>query len=295
MATAFDFGEERKVIKERANQWLAQFAPLVFKHQPSEPQELHSQLETIQKLRSSESKLRYELGSLWEPSDQELRETFEKAALQLSPIEAEIRSRLSAISPGDPQGIVDIDALQERLAEREARQELGIENDPVPLILDEVTRKRNIPAGMTIGLFGLGWTSFTTLHCVLMIGGMMKSLGPIALFMLAFYSIFFLVGFAMLYAAFVSMCDESIKLEGRHLTITQKIFGYRRNKSHQLSPGSFAKIKKAKLVAKNSENPVNALWVTDINGKEIQIAIQTEEDFQKQKLEQINRYLQLRG
>jgi hypothetical protein len=295
MATAFEFGEGHSEIKERANQWLARFAPLVSKHQPQEPEALHKQLKVIDSLRAEESKIRYELGRLWEPSDQEVRETFEKAAQQLSSIESEVRSRISALAPGDPEGLVNLDDLQERLAEREARQELGMEAEPVPVVLHETTRRRNVAAGLGIGVFGMGWTAFTTIHCILMIGGMMKAMGLIALFMLLFYSIFFMVGFGMLYGALLAMSEEKITLRGREITIEQSWGAIKKSKSYILEPNTFAKIDKAVMVAGKSEKPANAIILTDINGKRIQFALQSDEGLQRKHLEQINRYLQLRG
>lgn len=277
-----------------ANAWVAEFAPLVMDDAALDAAQLKERIQRVDKLKSEATSLQERLNSLTSRVDPELAGTFRKASSQLDSLESDFRKRLAKLAPGDPMGTPDLEVVQEKLAEREARQELGVATDQeVPAVLEMKTSPGNWAAAGFIGVFGLGWTSFTTLHAVFMIGGMMKAFGPIALALLLFYAIFFMVGFGMLAAAFAAASTESISLEGRSLTITRKLGAIVRSKTRALLPGSKATVGVPSVqgVRQSGSSPTQAVLLTDEQGSEIAIGSQSTSSQRELLCKRINDYL----
>jgi hypothetical protein len=176
--------------------------------------------------------------------------------------------------------VADLDKLNERLDERRARQEVGVDTD-IPQVLEMKTCGVNIAAAGFMGLFGFGWTSFTAFHAFFMIGGMMKSFGWGALALLGFYAIFFAVGFFMLYAALNAACSENIELNRRELTVRRKLGGWVREKRYTLAPDCEPSIE---ITASGGENslPTRSIVLVDTEGRPIHLA-STGTEVQRQK------------
>jgi hypothetical protein len=286
------------VTKQEAEQWLAKFAPLILNNgQFRNADQVRQQIHRIEELKASVPGILMKTSGLAGSVDHEVISTLQSAAAQLDSIESELRQELSRLSPGDPQSRVDLDFLQERLAEREAKQEIGIPTArQVPTTLELVTSPANFAAGVGLGIFGLGWNAFTTLHCVLMIGGMSKAIGWGALALLAFYAIFFLAGFAMLAGAVTAWSTESISLVGRQLRIRKRFLRFDREKLVELAPGVMPRIgtPTSGVTAKNGK-PVRSLILTDVNGKEICIGAMSSQGMRELHLKQLREYLQVYG
>lgn len=299
MAFSYQYQNEQDAIRAEANQWLARFAPLVMGATPYELEVIHRRLNTISELKQNVPNLSSKLSQLQTSSDLELSDTFSQASAQLESIDADLRRQLSKVAPGDPMGMVDIGALQNRLAEREARQEIGVDQTSlIPAVLELETSPSNIGAALAIGIFGIAWTAFTSVHCVLMIGGMAKAFGWFALGLLLFYSIFFMVGFAMLYAALNALCTESIKLEGRTMTIYRKLGSWTRVKIHELASDTKAivgPIQQETSVRSENSAPAFAVNLTDEKGKGISISSTTSREFKDKMALKINEYLAAYG
>ncbi|MEZ5163488.1 MAG: hypothetical protein R2688_07000 [Fimbriimonadaceae bacterium] len=141
--------------------------------------------------------------------------------------------------------------------------------------LDLVTSPPNIGAAMGMLIFALGWNGFTTFHATLMIGGMYKAFGVAAFALLLFYAIFFSVGFAIFWGAFLAGAEESIELEGDQLTIKRKLLRFTHRKKHTLDLDTFARIGMAERTQlRNSErgpNLAKAIILTDDNGRPINL------------------------
>lgn len=274
------------------NAWVAQFAPLIISSGDVGVPEIKERLALIQQLGSDSAALRARLTLHNLDAPPALVETFESAVSQLDSLETDYRKRLAKLAPGDPGGIADLKAVQEKLEQRAARQELGVATEEeIPAVLEIKTSPGNLPAALAMGVFGLGWTAFTTLHAVLMIGGMMQAIGWAALFLLAFYSIFFLVGFGLLAGAFGQGATENIKLEGRQLTVVKKLGVVTRSKTYTLSPGIQAKIEVPVTASSSKNSTTPSIVLTDSEGRPVSIASSATEASREQVCARINAYL----
>jgi hypothetical protein len=286
------------VAREEANRFLAEVSPLLQGDLNAENAEgLRKWIQTTEKLQGNRPRLLMDLELLMDPSDQILKATALQALDQLPTLEEDLRKRLARLAPGDPDGRVNLDQLRDRLAERAARQEMGVSTDlEVPAVLEQKVSDPNWMGGLFMGVFGLGWTAFTTVHCVLMIGGMAQAFGWMALGLLAFYSIFFLVGFGMLFGAAASCATESIRLEGRDLTITYQLFGIRYHRRFTLDPTAKITIGKPTAKFKNSSDSdesgrQRAILLTTAEGKEVSIGANATEAQRDALVKKLSAYL----
>lgn len=251
--------------------------------------DIRKRLATLDDLRTTGTLLRQDP---LDTVDGELVETFHQAFGQLDSLENDLRVRLGRLAPGDPQSLADLDALQDRLAEREARQEMGVATEEeVPSVLELTTGEPSWGAALGIGTFGFAWTSFTTFHCVMMIGGMVKSFGWGALALLGFYSIFFLVGFAMLYGAFLALCRETVRLEGGRLTVHRRRGRIDLKKTYTLMPGERAVIGPTASTKNNESGSTVGVLFTDEKGKEVAVGTSLSRALREKVLAKINAYL----
>ncbi len=300
MASQYSFENDQGAVRELANQWLARFAPLIASDEvPFESATIRNQLAAIASLKNDAPELRRLLEPFTEGSDRQLFDTVNQALGQLDSLEGGLRKQLAKVAPGDPQGMIDVASLQDRLAEREAKQEIGVQaSDLIPSVLELETSPPNKAVAIGAGVFGLGWTAFTAIHCVIMIGGMYRAFGFAAFGLLAFYSIFFLVGFAMLGSCVNSLCTESISLNGRTLTINRKLGGWVRTKTFELSEDTRASIGKPQSGTTQSSNgaaPLQTINLTDSRGKGISFGASTTYEFKQKLAKKINEYLAVWG
>ncbi len=279
--------------RDLANAWIARFAPLVLQNDAISAEELHRRIELTHRLKDEYPGIYQGLLDAGCSASDELSQTLQQAAGQLESIEADLRNRLGAVAPGDPKGLVDLDVLQERLSERAARQEIGLPTTTVvPPILEMRISKGNIAGAIGLGVFGFGWTSFTTLHAVLMIGGFRAAIGWGALALLGFYSIFFLVGFGMLAGAFSLAASEDIRLEGNRLTVIRRLGPIRRVKHYVLAKGIRAAIGTPTVGGFNNQNKtVNAILMLDESGNQISLGSSVPVPFKMDLVKRINQYL----
>jgi hypothetical protein len=285
-----------QAIREAAQSWVARFAPLVMADPELDDRALKRHLDLVESLRSEGPLLQNQFAAVATSEDFELETTMRRAVAQLNSIENDLRRRLARIAPGDPEGHADLDVLKDRLNEREARLEVGAPTDlEVPSVLELLVAPGSPGAGMGMGIFGLGWTAFTTIHCVLMVGGMWKAMGPIALAMLLFYAIFFAVGGGMLYGAYLAASDERIELRGYELTVIRTFLGIQRKTIHQLSENSQAALDEFKPAMKmkgyGDREPTIMVVLHDVNGKAIGLGANATKAQQTSVRDQINRYL----
>lgn len=286
-------------LKAQANAWVAQFAPLVLDDTTLTKYEVRQRLRLIDELRQTGPRLKERLASFEGSYDTQLSTTMENALSQIDSIETDLRKYLGRLAPGDPAGIVDLDTLQERLEERSARQELGVPTDlEIPPVLQLKLSPGNLGAAIFVGLFGMGWTAFTTVHAVLMIGGMMHAFGWIALLLLLFYSIFFAAGFAMFGAAYNMAATEEIELDGRQLTVRKKLAGIVREKKYTLAEGK-AGLARIEDIQNNGFRPqgsprtTTAIVMTDIEGRDINFGAQASPAVRESTVERLNAYLKV--
>lgn len=297
---AFQWEESTQAeAREAANAWVARFAPLVMEEKLLGVRAIKDRLKVVEELEGTGPAIKQRLQSFAHDDDWSLLQTVEKAIAQLPSIEESLRRQLGISAPGDPAGIADLEKLNERLAERSAREELGIAHEPiVPEVLELRTSPSNIGAAAAVGLFGFGWTSFTAVHAFFMIGGLMQAFGWAALLLLGFYAIFFGVGFAMFAAAFHAASEESIELSGRDLVIRRKIGTYVREKRFQVAADARAKIGKVSAWTaqnKHSNAKTQAVVLNGADGKTISFGSGQPNEHLREQVEQINAYLRVKG
>jgi len=280
--------------EEQARQWLAEFSGLLNVDDGASEEVLRRAVATAERLAVSGPELRSSMPYL--TVDSAIVDTLDKAVQQIPSVAEELRRRL-ARHTGQPLATdLDLDALRERLSEREARLELGVPTEEeVPVRLDlPPTDPNYVAAGFTL-LFGLGWTSFTTFHAVMMIGGLSQMIGFGALFLLLFYSIFFAVGFGMLYTAYTSMRKEAVSFEGRQMTVTHTIFGRTTTRVYDLGPDAIAEFAVPVMFTQNQSNGnrtnAQCISITDATGKKRRFMASIDADQLSKQIGRINSYL----
>lgn len=282
--------------KESAHRWLARFAPLLDGVEGLGTQESRGRLEGIPALRAEGQAALQRLESQVSQADLNLLETLRSSLVELDAVEADLRRRLGLLAPGDPEGQIDLAALQAKLAENAARREVtswGTQDSLLPARLELQTSPPNWAAAAMMGLFSLGWNSFTTIHAVLFIGGFWRAIGPFALFFLLFYSMFWAVGAAMAWGAFLAACQEEIGLEGRRLLLTRKLFGYTWKREYTLMEGTRARLLDPVMKSRQAGAAIHQkdVAVTDEQGKEVRFASGRPREEQQRLILRLNEYL----
>lgn len=282
------FSEEP--LQERVEAWIARFAPLVMNDDAIQADQIQNRLLLIEDLaRSAPEMLTEARGTLTLPPT--LHTTFDQAVSQLPAIEEGLRRRLAEVARGNPDGLVDLTALMGKLAETKARTEMGVnplETGPI----EEVVQHRSLAAAGFLGIFATGWTAFTTLHAIFMIGGMASAFGPAALFLLLFYAIFFFAGFAMYAAAYQAGCKMTLRLEGRRATVKREFGPIVSEKAIEVAEGSEATIEASNLPVAGNKNAkrIKAVTLRDASGKMLQFPAPPGSNLSAFK-DRINRYL----
>lgn len=202
--------------REQANQWLAELSPYLLRSDMVAPKDVRTAIDKINALRLSGPPIITTLEMSPEGHDQELVLTMKQALEQLPAMETAFRQQLGVISPGDPQGRVNLDLLQERLAEQKARVEVGLPlGDGTKFNLLSPQKAAAVP----MLAMGLGVGAFITFHATLMIGGMYRAFGPLAFGMLAFYSIFGFAVWGMLKGGLGMLGTTTLELLGDEIVV----------------------------------------------------------------------------
>lgn len=285
---------DRERLRQEAHAWVARLAPLLVDDPAATEAELRERIARLEELHRTLPDV-FLLKSSVDEEDQRLLGTVEKAARQLPNLEEGLRRRLALLAPGDPQSRVDLEQVQERLAELEAREELGLKPDVVPTgSLELKTSPGNLQAGAFLGVFGLGWTAFTTVHAFFMIGGMWRAFGPLALALLLFYAIFWAVGFGMLSMALATAADESIRLDGNLLTVRRAFGPFVRERTYVVDTKRPARVERVSGGASESgrtTSMMKAVVLTDADGRPILLAAGTTSSKREEVVRRINAYL----
>ena len=292
-----DFSQqESERVRDEANAWIARFAPLILDNEPLTENEVRHRIATSQILQEQGQNLQSRLMAI-EESDPDLIKTFRSAVGELESIENEYRIQLGRLVPGDPEGMASLEAVNDRLAERLARKEMGLTGTAsMPDVLELKTSPGNIGAALGLGIFGLGWNSFTAVHASFMIGGMYQEFGWAALGLLAFYGIFFTVGFGMWLAAFHAASTEEIHLDGQNLTVIRRLGPITRKRTFLLPDQAEAVLSEMEMPRvgnRQSNRPMPVIQLHDIDGNPIGLGSTSTDVQRRQNLEKINAYLKL--
>jgi hypothetical protein len=285
--------EALATVVDQANRWLARFAPLVRDTTAMSAQECRRRIALLEELRGSGSTVVRDLERLGGPGEAALASTLRIAVAQTDALEEDYRRRLAAFAPGDPQGSVDLEALQQDLAAVAARHEVeqATGTRAVRVALELETSPTNIGGAAFMGIFSVGWLSFTTVHAVFMIGGMFSAFGPLALALLAFYAIFFAVGFGMAYGAYQMALRETITLTGRHLLVRRSGFGKQWETVYDLASDATARIAESPFASANNQKPSRVIVLKTAEGKEVRLGRGASADYQRDCVARLNDYL----
>ncbi|MBB6052549.1 hypothetical protein [Armatimonas rosea] len=269
--------------RRQAEGWLTRFAP-VLEIGTESPQE---RLKTVQALQKDGERVLVELSAWATQDDQVLLTTVREALAHLKSVEEPLKRTLQGSS-----GTVNLTDLRSKIAEAAARTELG-STAVVPEKVELALAPGSLAAAGGMGLFSLAWLSFTTFHATLMIGGMWKAFGPVALFLLAFYSLFFGVGFMMARGALEIASSENLELFGRTLVLRKKLGFWVRERRIELGPQSRVSLEVPTLRQKGSR--AMALSVNDLQGKQHQFGLGAPEHLKSDYVRQLNASLAAQG
>lgn len=283
--------EGENALRQDMNRWVAQFAPLVMENAGLVPEEITERIELIQKLRAKADRLMIAKSSLSQPDDAELLNTFQLAVRQLPQMESDLRRQLHLVAPGDPESRPCLTALQDRLQENAARQEVGLNSldhlDPI----EANTAEPSASAALGLGIFALGWNGFTIFHATMMLGSMLKSFGFLALLMGLFYLPFFAVGLLMIAGVVFSLCRESIRLEGNKLTVTYRWGPFTYLRKHEIDIDQLVKQSEVLDSDTNKMRKQDQIQFTDIKGKPVRLARGLSESARTKLIKKLNAHL----
>jgi hypothetical protein len=227
-----------------AYQWMTRMSPLVLDTLPSTKSAAQRHLNDLKQQLQTGLVLQQSIQNIdLNPS---IVTSIGEALRHLPGMIADAEAQLRFLETGAANAEDAAEQLREKLARRAAQSEV---NDIIGKYIDQpfqaITRQRNIPAAIGAGIFGIAWTSFTTVHAFFMISGMMQAVGGAALFLLLFYSLFWAVGIGMLVTSVASLGTEKIEYYDGTLTTTFSVFGYQKRRIIHLDTSFRPRVVKA--------------------------------------------------
>ncbi|MCU0316648.1 MAG: hypothetical protein MUC92_08650 [Fimbriimonadaceae bacterium] len=225
MAAHFTFHQsEREMLVRQANTWLSDFSLSLSPPPGCSATDLGKLAKKCEDLAMGGSGLLSELRRVAEPEDEPLLLMLQQSIDQVPGVELDLRKRLARVSTTGEGGWVDFNDLRVKLAELAARREIGASSvAEIPSVLELSLGKRNVLAGLSVGVFALAWNSFTLFHAIAMIGRLSKVVGFFTIFLAGFYALFFGVGAGLIFATFEFFCDKELILEGNLCTVRRRL------------------------------------------------------------------------
>ncbi|MDX1934388.1 MAG: hypothetical protein SFU56_17435 [Capsulimonadales bacterium] len=289
MAQSATFIDDTTELRTSALASLRRFHAVLERGSMATAEEWRADLEALRLLKRDMPTTLARLEMAAEPGDFDLVAALREATAELAPLETEIRQRLGGARSNGESGYVDLDALRGQLAERAARRELGGSSGVGTVPTLEIAMRRSSMAGIPMLVFGTGWLSFTTFHAIMMIGGLSRAIGWAALFLLAFYSIFFMVGFGMLWGGITQFRKEELILAGASLTVRYTLFGYSWDKVYSLDAQSRAWVATPAVQQKGAR--IQEIAILTGEGKEIRVGNGLPDPILYQESDRINDYV----
>jgi hypothetical protein len=275
----------------RGHAWLSRFAPLLDEPAGLSAEEVRLRLEEVPGLRREGTTALSDLDTHSGAGEAELRDTLRQALDELEAREGELRRRLGRLAPGDPEAVVDLGRLREKLAEAAARREVEsvTGTTPVEETLELQTSPGNLGAAAMNWIMGVGVFAFTSVHALFLIGGFMRAFGPIALALLAFYAIFWTAAAAIIGSGIRLATREQIRLDGRELTIHRVLGPWTAERRMTLASDARAHVT---TTATRQQNTVSTeIAVQGADGSDVRIAYGRPAVEQERAVERINMHL----
>ncbi|MFM7188799.1 MAG: hypothetical protein ACKO14_13380, partial [Armatimonadota bacterium] len=239
-------GKSVAMLELEAYQWMTRMSPLVLETPPSTKTAAKRHLADLQQQLQTGRQLYQDIATAG--LNPTIVTSIEQAIRHLPDMIQDAEAHITYLETGAANAEDAAEQLREKLARRAAQTEVDdIIGKGFEQPLQATTRYRNIPAAIGTGIFGIAWTSFTTVHAFFMIGGMMQAFGWAALFLLLFYSLFWAVGLGMLATSAASLGTETIDLYDGTLTSTFNLFGYKRIKKVAIDTSYRARVTKVML------------------------------------------------
>lgn len=286
-------GKSVAMLELDAYQWMTRMSPLVLDTLPSTKTAAKRHLADLQQQLQTGRTLQQAIAGMGlNPS---ITTSIDEAIRHLPDMILDAEAHITYLETGAANAEDAAEQLREKLARRAAQTEVNdIIGKEIEQPLEATTRHRNIPAAIAMGIFGIAWTSFTTVHAFFMIGGMMQAFGWAALFLLLFYSMFWAVGFGMLATSAASLGTETIDLYDGTLTSTFNLFGYKRVKKIAIDTSYRAKVVKVTwggIQIQNSNRRSAPQWcieVRDTAGAKHQVSKGGDKDILEEVARQLN-------
>lgn len=294
--TAVTQAVEAAAAREAANSWLSQFAPLLQTSERATATECRQAIARLEALRPQGLVAAERLRPHAEgegSADRLLLDTLHSALEELDGLESTLRRRLAVLSPGDPDGEVDLETVRAQLARAAARREVERLTSPVREegpSFEAVTSYADWKAAFFPFIFSLGWNAFTTFHAFFMIWGMSRAFGLGALALLLFYSIFWAVGFGMLALAARQASAQRIVLTGRRLVVHTRLGPWERVREYTLAPHSRAVC--AQGASSTGNTPSTDILLRAENGAQVRLGAGLVPEEQARLVADLNRYLE---
>ena len=281
------------MLELEAYQWMTRMSPLVLDTPPSTKTAAKRHHADLQQQLQTGRQLQSEIATAGlNPS---IVTSIDEAIRHLPDMIRDAEAHITFLETGAANAEDAAEQLREKLARRAAQSEVddiigrGFEQP-----IAARTRHRNIPAAIGTGIFGVAWTSFTTVHAFFMIGGMMQAFGWPALFLLLFYSMFWAVGLGMLATSAASLGTEDIDFYDGTLTSTFNLLGYKRIRKIAIDPTYRARVTKVTwggFQMQNSNRRSTPQWcieVRDTAGIKHQISKGGDKDILEEVARQLN-------
>ena len=272
---------------QAAYAWLSRFAPTLDDPATLTPKECRRRLSALPRLRE-EGEAILDLMAAATGEQARVAETVRDATRQLAGLDETLRRALGEA----PAEQLNLDEIRARMAEAEARREV---ETLAPSMAGTKRLQQRVSEGSLggaafMGIFSFGWLSFTTVHAIFMIGGMMHAFGPLALLLLGFYAIFFAAGFGMAWLAVRMGCKEDLDLAGRELSLHRRLLGVRWRQTYQLGNGARARITRASVRQEGGNQ--TEIAVKDEKGKECRFGTALAPEEQRSLVKRLNEYLE---
>lgn len=278
-------------LRQSMNRWVAQFAPLVMENRTLTAEDIRLQLAIIRRLKDESERLAVMKSTLTDAEDAELLNTFQLAIRQLPQMETDLRHRLNFMAPGDPESRPCLTMVQDRLQEQAARQEIGLTSLDSLQPVEAKTADPSAAAAVGIGVIALGWNGFTLFHATIMLGGMLKSFGFLAILMGLFYLPFFAVGLLMVAGVAYALCTETIRLEGNQLTITYQLARLTYRRKHKIDMNQLVKHAEIMDSDSNKMRKQDQIEFTDTNGKPVRLARGLSQSAKESLMHELNTHI----
>lgn len=277
---------------EAANRWLSRFLPLLNHSSPAQATHCRKNLALVKLLRPEGEQVLANLRRQASTEDVILLATLRQSLGELDEIESQLRQRLAVLSPGDPEGEVDLTAMRARLAEIAALREITpiagplqnqASHSSVPLTLPGSEPKEGLAWALgSCAVVGFLFTTYQALQ-------MFRTVGLSVPDQLSFWIACWAASLAMLGTAFHLASREEVTLNGWNLAIHWRLGPFRRSSQHRLETGNHAYLRTPE--SRRIGTAPTEVAIRNANGQPICFGARQRSEEQSQLAERINRYL----